>query len=77
MKTIVISNRSKHKLLHIEAPGCIVNITVGLTDTAGNGITSIAIKCDEYAGDPKCYLPDFDNGKNLNVRVAIEKGDSE
>jgi hypothetical protein len=72
MKTIVISERSKDKLLHIEAPGCIVNIRVGLSDSNGNAITSVEVKCDEYAGEPHVYLPDFDNAKALNVRVLKE-----
>lgn len=73
MKTIVISERSQDKLLHIEAPGCIINVHIGLHDSAGNGITAIEIKCDEYAGEPNVYLPDFDNAKTLNVRVCKEQ----
>lgn len=73
MKTVVLSRRSKDKLLHIEAPGCIINIQTGLHDRAGNAITSVQIKCDEYAGEPNVYLPDFDNAKSLNVRVCTEQ----
>lgn len=72
MKRLIHSSRSKDKLLHIEAPGCIINIQVGLRDSAGRPVTSIQIKCDEYAGDPNCYLPDFDDAKSLNVRVLME-----
>lgn len=40
------------KGLHIEAEGCIVNITEGLTDRKGRSVTSIQIIPDRYAGEP-------------------------
>lgn len=53
MKTISISKRSRFRTLHIEAPGCIVNIRFGLTDTEGREVTNISITADQYAGEPK------------------------
>jgi hypothetical protein len=40
------------KGLHIEAKGCIVNITEGLPDRKGRSVTSIQIIPDKYAGEP-------------------------
>ena len=73
MKTVVISERSKDKKLHIEAPGCIINIHVGLVDMDGRKVTSVSIKCDQYAGEPRWLLPDFNFAEALNVRVREEK----
>lgn len=39
------------KGLHVEAEGCIVNITEGLTDRKGRSVTSIEIIPDRYAGE--------------------------
>lgn len=39
------------KGLHIEAEGCIVNVTEGLTDRKGRAVTSIEIIPDKYAGE--------------------------
>lgn len=72
MKTVTISERSKHKLLHIEAPGCIVNITVGLTDSSHHAITAVHIKCDE-SGEESSRLPDFGDTTHLGVRVRMLK----
>ena len=44
--------------LHIEAPGCIVNIRVGLRNLDGQEVTAVSVKCDQYAGEPKWSLPD-------------------
>lgn len=40
------------KGLHIEAEGCIVNVTEGLTDRKGRSVTSIQIIPDKYTGEP-------------------------
>jgi|WetSurSiteA1Bulk_404760.scaffolds.fasta_scaffold01527_9 hypothetical protein len=39
------------KGLHIEAEGCIVNITENLIDIKGRRVTSIQIIPDKYAGE--------------------------
>lgn len=51
MKTIVISERSKFRTLHVEAPGCIVNIHFGLHDREGRSVTNISITPDQYSGE--------------------------
>jgi hypothetical protein len=43
-------NRSGN-LLHIEVPGAIVNIRIGLHTNEGNEVTSIQVIADQYAGD--------------------------
>lgn len=59
--------------LHVEAPGCIVNIHVGLATSEGSDVTAISIQCDQYAGEAKWTLPDYGDAKHLNVRAV--KGD--
>jgi hypothetical protein len=48
MKSITFGkgNRSGNKL-HIELPGCTVNITIGLTDRIGREVTSVRISPDD------------------------------
>ena len=58
MKTITATTRGD-RITHIEAPGCIINVHVGLTDTEGRSITSVEVLCDEYAGEPEWTIPDF------------------
>lgn len=47
MKTVNLSRKSQP--LHIEAPGCIVNIWPGLTDADGRAVCTIHINTDQYA----------------------------
>lgn len=49
MKSIVLRTGG----LHIETPNGIINIRVGLTDTRGRAVDSVACLPDEYAGEPK------------------------
>jgi len=53
------------KGLHIEAEGCIVNITEGLIDRKGRPVTSIEIIPDKYAGEREWKRV----GSYANVRV--------
>lgn len=62
-KRINVTSRSQP--LHIEAPGCIVNITHGLRDSDGREVTSVEILCD---ADFK--LPDHNDRTGVNVRVV-------
>ena len=74
MKTVTISNRSKYRILHIEVPGCIVNIHIGLTNIDGNPVTNVSITADQFAGDKK-WMVVPDNGKprdGIGVRVVRE-----
>jgi hypothetical protein len=45
-------------IMHIEAPGCIVNITVGLHDREGRDVTAVEITADgdRYSGEPQWWL---------------------
>jgi hypothetical protein len=53
VKTIVFSehNRSGNRL-HIELPGCIVNVVVGLTDRLGRQVTRVSISADDETRSP-------------------------
>ena len=50
MKLIHHSNTARDKLLHVETEGCIVNIRVGLKNTAGQEVTHIEILPDTSDG---------------------------
>ena len=58
--------------LHIEAPGCVVNINTGLQDMLGRDVTAISIGADEYHGEPAWRIPTFGAGEatHINVRVV-------
>lgn len=67
-RTIRIGPRSA-RVLHIEAPGCIVNIRHGLRNTAGREIISVTVLCDQ-----DWFLPDFNGSTSANVRA--QKGEN-
>ena len=71
MKRVTATKRGDG-ITHIEAPGCVVNIHVGLTNRQGQAVTAITIRCDQYAGEPVWTLPDFNDAKHLQVRVMRE-----
>lgn len=58
MKRIAINERSREKLLHIEAPGCIINIRVGLADRNGRRVTHVSVVTDgdRYVGEPPWWI---------------------
>lgn len=60
MKSITFygEGRSKRGTLHIEVPGAIVNIDVGLSDSDGNPVTRVEIKADDISGE-RFYMPDL------------------
>jgi hypothetical protein len=68
-----VSKRDNGQLIHIEAPGCIVNIRLGLSTVAGQEVTAITIQCDNYAGEAAWTMPDFENARHLHVRVVKEQ----
>lgn len=74
MRRIQITKRSDKKW-HIEAPGCIVNITHSLIDTTGHEVTSVEILCDDAdgMGNAAWRLRDFESRKGMNVRVRNVK----
>jgi hypothetical protein len=68
MKTIRVTKRSRHEVLHIEAPGCVVNIRHGLKDVDGHEVTSIQVIADQYTDD-EWHLPDHEGLYSVGVRV--------
>jgi hypothetical protein len=74
MKTVRFYQTKKNgaRRLHIETEGCIVNIVAGLRDLEGRRVTRVDVQCDQYAGDPKNTMPDYDNAQFLGVRVVQE-----
>lgn len=69
MKTVRLARKSK--MLHIEAPGCIVNITPGLTDVNGRMICRVDVNAngDRYAGDPQWWVEGEAGNRGLGLRV--------
>lgn len=59
--------------LHVEAPGCIVNIHIGLTTMDGQEVTAVSVKCDRYAGEPKWSLADHGFAEAINLRVVQDR----
>lgn len=72
MRTISLSSRSRAKLLHIEAPGCIINIHVGLSDVDGREVTRVSIDADgdRYSGEPQWWIDGEEGKKGLGVRIV-------
>jgi hypothetical protein len=72
VKTVTHNERSRDKLLHIEAPGCIINIHVGLTDNTGRSVTAISINADgdRYSGDPAWWIDGEKGNAGVGVRVV-------
>jgi len=50
IKRVAFTN-SRARTLHIEAPGCIINVRKGLHNSEGAAVTSVEIICDQYAGE--------------------------
>jgi hypothetical protein len=68
---ISITEKSRDKLLHIEAPGCIINIRVGLKDRTDRAVTSISISADgtRYAGQTPWWVEGEQGKDGIAVRV--------
>ena len=66
-----ISLSRKSSLLHVEAPGCIVNIHPGLTDTDGRAVVRVSIEADgdRYSGDPQWWVEGVAGARGHGVRV--------
>lgn len=69
MKTITHTLPRKEKLLHIEAEGCIINVTIGLIDMDGHKITNISIITDQYAGEQQWSVA---GSQHIGLRVVQE-----
>lgn len=77
MKTVIISERSKHKTLHVEAPGCIINIHTGLQNSDGQPVTNVSITASRYAGEPAWNVCVGDTNDNSGVGVRIIREEME
>jgi hypothetical protein len=69
MRTISFSGKRGTRVLHVEAPGCIVNITKHLTDQLGREVTRVDIQADQYADEPKCHI--YDNPTSAEIADYI------
>lgn len=69
MRTIQFSGKRGARKLHIEAPGCIVNITKQLTNSDGQAVTSVQISADQYEGD-RWTLPDLCDLRDVAKIIA-------
>jgi hypothetical protein len=72
MRTLGWSGKRGDPILHIVAPGCIINIHKGLTDSEGREVVRVDVLCDKYAGEPSVTLPDFDNATAIGIRIVRE-----
>ena len=74
MKSIRLTKRTgKDGKLHIEAPGCIINIRCNLHDKDGREVTSVEIICDQYRGEPTWSINGEGEDYNThNVRIVRE-----
>ena len=69
MRTISWGGSRGSRTLHIEAPGCIVNITKNLHDSESRQVTRVDVKADQFSGDTQWVLPEFGNRAFVGIRV--------
>jgi hypothetical protein len=74
MRRINLTRKSKP--LHVEAPGCIVNITPGLTDQQGRPVVHISVGADgdRYAGDVPWWINGEKGNAGHGLRVVRGEG---
>lgn len=51
MRVISFSGKRGTDILHVEAPGCVINVRKNLRDTQGREVTRVDIKADEFSGE--------------------------
>lgn len=58
-------------LLHIEVPGCIVNISMH-SDETGRAVTRVSVSADgnRYSGDPEWWVEGVKGNSGVAVRVV-------
>ena len=61
-RSISLSERSRYKYLHIEAPGCIINIRTDLS-ADDRPMTYVSVTADGARGDPEWWC----DGQRGNV----------
>lgn len=73
--TISLHAGRRFRTLHVEAPGCIVNIHFGLTDTEGRSVTNVSINADgrRYAGERGWFVAteDFENLNPRDIQCGL------
>jgi hypothetical protein len=77
MRRINLTKRSRHDCLHIEAPGCVINVRHKLRDCDGHPVTAVEIIPDrvDWQGDGSRWtFPDAPGARAMNVRVRQERG---
>jgi hypothetical protein len=73
-KRITVSKQQTGKLVHIEAPGCIVNIRVGLSDIDGREVTAVEILPDRDRAPGEFWsLADDRRAVAMIIRVVKDK----
>jgi hypothetical protein len=72
MRTINVSERSRTGVLHVEAPGCIVNIYHKLRDRNGNRVVSVEVRADgkRFSGEPEWWIDAKPGDDYLRLRVV-------
>jgi hypothetical protein len=70
MRSIRLTPRSQ--LLHIEAPGCIVNINPGLTDSNGHVVCRVDVNADgaRYKGDAQWWIEGEAGNDGISARIV-------
>lgn len=73
MKRVHFNSRCQQPL-HIEVPGCIINVRL-VTDAHGQTATAIEIMADgnRYSGDPEWWIDAQFGNANQSVRVVQTK----
>lgn len=66
-----VSLTRKSGLLHIEAPGCIVNIDPQLTDSEGRHVVHVSVAADgnRYAGEPEWWVDGLRGNDGVGLRI--------
>jgi hypothetical protein len=64
MKTMSL----KDGLLHVETPLGVINIRVGLMDSAGRRVDSITVTPDEITGDKKIIRRGYYNTRMVELK---------
>lgn len=72
MRRINISPKARDKLVHIEFPGGLINIHLGLTNSDGQDVTHISISADgdRYAGNPEYWVNGEHGNAGLGLRIV-------
>ncbi len=70
MRSIRLTEKSK--LLHIEAPGCIVNIDPGLCDSEGRKVCNVSVSADgdRYKGDAQWWVDGEAGNRGVGLRIV-------